>query len=83
MNQHAYRADGTRVLAGDLINDFRGETWTFEGVSREAEGNSEGRVAVSAACEDVPCRHTWHRDGIERRDFYPSVFELSLRDDES
>lgn len=82
--QYAYDANTHhRVERGDLVESFRGETWTFEGVDRPAYGNSEGRVAVSAACDagsDGQCPHTWHRDGIERREFYPSVFGLYLAD---
>lgn len=71
---------GRMVQKGDLIESFRGETWTFESASRPAEGNSTGRVLVSAACGDgvTPCAHMWHTDGIERREFFPSVFRLYL-----
>lgn len=71
-------AEPVRVEPGTLINNFRGETWTYEGVSRKAYGNSSGRITVSAACDDTPCRHADHRNGIERRAFYPSVFDLYL-----
>lgn len=82
MTQYAFRipeddkSELFPLVKGDLVESFRGETWTFEGVSREARGNSSGRVLVSAACED--CTHPWHRDGIERREFFPSVFDLYL-----
>lgn len=78
--QYAYRRDtGERVQKGDLL-DSRGDTWTFEGVSRKAYGNSSGRVLVSAVCGYglVPCMHSWHRDGIETREFFPHVFGLYL-----
>lgn len=81
--QYAYRRDtNERVEPGTLVESFRGETWTFDGVSRLANGNSTGRVAVSAACGDgiTPCAHMWHRDGIERAEYYPSVFDLYLGD---
>jgi len=75
--QYAFHADThERVEKGALVQSFRDETWTFEGVSRPAGGNSTGRVAVSAACPD--CDHHWHRDGIDRQDFLPSVFDLYL-----
>lgn len=71
-------AEPVRVEPGTLVNSFRGETWTFERVSRKAYGNSTGRILVSAACDDVVCRHSWHKDGIVEREFYPSVFDLYL-----
>ena len=77
--QYAYDVTtGRQITQGDLLQGSRDETWTFEGVGRPAEGNSTGRVAVSAACED--CDHFWHRDGIEQREFFPSVFGLYLGD---
>jgi hypothetical protein len=78
--QYAYTRDtGERVEPGALL-ESRGETWTFESVSRQAYGNSTGRVLVSAACGDglTPCAHAWHIDGIERREFFPHVFNLYL-----
>lgn len=75
--QYAYRRDtGERVERGALLQGARDETWTFEGVSRKAYGHSTGRVLVSAACED--CTHSWHVDGIEKREFFPHVFGLYL-----
>jgi hypothetical protein len=75
-----HQTGGIRVQEGDLLHDSRGETWTFESVSRQAYGNSTGRVLVSAACGDglTPCAHAWHINGIERREFFPHVFNLYL-----
>lgn len=85
--QHAYRTGTDEiVLPGALVESFRGETWTFEGIAREAHGNSSGRVRVSAACEGsngLHCTHMWHRDGIEVREVFPSVFDLYLATEKS
>lgn len=92
--QYAYRRpedDKSEILAlvpGDQVTSFRGEHWTFEGVARPAYGNSSGRVAVSRLCPDSyenghggrECVHMWHRDGIDREEFFPSVFDLYLGD---
>lgn len=88
--QYAYtrevpgQSGGIRLQAGDLLHGSRGDTWTFDRVSRPAYGNSTGRVQVSAACGDgiTPCTHRWHPDGIETREFFPSVFNLYLGDAE-
>lgn len=81
---------GRALVRGDKIYSFRGEEFTFEGVDRPAYGNSSGRVAVSRPCADaydnghggLECVHMWHRDGIERMDYFPSVFGLYLGDAE-
>lgn len=78
-----------RLQRGDSITSFRGEQWFYEGVETPAYGNSEGRVAVSRECPDTydngnggrECVHMWHREGIERTAYYPSVFGLYLADD--
>jgi hypothetical protein len=75
-----------RLQQGDSVVSFRGEQWFFEGVSQHAVGNSAGRVSVSRLCADAyttsngqqDCPHMWHRNGIERQDFFPSVFGLYL-----
>lgn len=80
------------VHTGELVTSFRGDEWTLEGVSRPAVGNSEGRIALERICPDarqgarydgrsravIECPHMWHRNGIERREFYPSAFNLYL-----
>ena len=79
-----------RLQRGDSLTSSWGEQWFFEGVSQPARGNSSGRVAVSKECSDAydngyggrECVHMWHRNGIERMDYYPSVFELYLGDAE-
>lgn len=70
---------------GDVVTSFRGEDYTFEGVTRPAYGNSSGRVVVSRPCPEAydtdggrTCPHMWHRDGIERREYFPAVFDLYL-----
>jgi hypothetical protein len=87
MTQYAFRrpeddkSELFPLVKGDLVHDHRGDTWTFEAVSREAYGNSSGRVLVSAACEDSNggyCHHLWHKDGMETREFFPHVFDLYL-----
>lgn len=73
---------------GDKVVSFRGEEFTFEGVDRYAYGSSEGRVAVSRRCSQAydnghggtECPHIWHRDGIDRQEYFPSVFGLYLGD---
>lgn len=90
MTQYAFRipeddkSELFPLVKGDLVESSKGKTWTFESVSREAHGNSSGRVLVSAACDDSEggyCHHLWHRDGIEQREFFPSVFDLYLGDE--
>ena len=97
--QYAYRESAKDLPAddrpsplhrGDVVTSFRGEDFTFEGVSRPAYGNSSGRVAVSRVCPDAytnengvrECPHMWHRGGIDRQEFFPSVFGLYLGDAE-
>lgn len=73
---------------GDTVVSFRGEAWTFEGVARKAYGSSTGRVAVTRRCPDAyttlvegdvwECPHMWHRDGMDRQELFPSVFNLYL-----
>jgi hypothetical protein len=74
------------LQTGDAVYDRDGQPWTFLSVSRKAVGNSTGRVAVSRPCADAydnghggrECVHMWHRDGIERSEYFPSVFGLYL-----
>lgn len=71
---------------GEAVVSFRGDSWTYTGVARKAYGNSEGRVSVQRRCPDavdVPggdpvCTHMWHYGGVEKREFFPSVFGLHL-----
>lgn len=84
------RAVSDRALkTGDVVYSFRGEAWSFVRVSREAAGNSTGRVQVERFCPDGhavgngwECDHSWHRGGIETGEYYPSVFGLYLGDAE-
>jgi hypothetical protein len=81
---------GRHLMTGDTVYSFRGEEWTFESVSRGAYGSSSGRVAVSRPCPDAydtsgggrECVHMWHRYGIDRAEYFPSVFGLYLGDAE-
>jgi hypothetical protein len=57
---------GKEVVPGTKIKDFRGDTWEVINF-RYNGGNSEGRVAVMGP-----------RGGI--REFYPSVFELKIKE---
>ncbi len=75
-----------QLQRGDSITSFRGVQWFYEGVETPAQGNSEGRVAVSRECSDSyatgyggrDCPHIWHHGGQERTSYYPSVFGLYL-----
>lgn len=67
---------GEVIDPGTDVETFRGETWRFECISRTPDGASTGRVLLSAACEG--CTHAWHRDGIERREFFPSVVDATI-----
>lgn len=87
--QHAYsRETGREVHRDQQVTSFRGETWIFKGIDREAYGSSSGRVAVSRTCPDAyttsngqqDCPHPWHRNGMVTDGFYPSVFGLYLGD---
>lgn len=72
--------DGSGLLyvvgRGSRRLNFRGEEWTLEGVSRAPEGSSTGSIEVSRPCID--CDHYWHADGIERGEYYPSVFSVRI-----
>lgn len=87
--QYAWRVNPLpgqdHVISGETLISFRGETWVFKGVSRKAYGNSTGRVLVERFCPGGhavgfgwECSHFWHENGIETREFFPSVFELYL-----
>jgi len=83
--QYAYtRAGNIRVSPGTLLGE-PGEQWVFKSVSRKAYGSSSGRVLVERFCPDGhavglgwECSHSWHENGIETREFFPSVFDLYL-----
>lgn len=79
--QYAYhRESGERVERGEVMDH---DGWVYVGVDRPAYGNSSGRVAVVRPCPDAvdgECVHMWHRGGVERREFFPSVFGLYLGD---
>lgn len=81
--QYAYHRDsGERVAVGEELDQGG---WVYRGVDRPAYGNSTGRVGVSRVCPDAvdgECPHMWHRDGVQRREFFPSVFGLYLGDAE-
>lgn len=85
--QFAYDAEThERIQRNQVVTSFRGDEWIFKGVDRPAYGNSSGRVAVSRTCPDAyttsggaqECPHMWHRNGIDREEFFPSVFGLYL-----
>lgn len=86
--QHAYReGSDIQLVPGQLVTSFRGERWEFAGVSRQAQGASTGRVAVQRLCPSAyhvgtgdahECPHMWHRNGMERSEYFPSVFNLYL-----
>lgn len=99
--QYAYRESANPLPAndkamplepGDVVTDFRGSDWFFAGVSREAQGNSTGRVMVRRTCPDAydrspslgggkECTHMWHPGGVETQEYFPSVFDLYLGDE--
>lgn len=84
--QHAFRDDGTQVMDGMELTSFRGKRYRFDRVSREAQGNSEGRVLVSRPCADAingECPHFYHHNGRVVAEYFPSVFDLTLREDET
>lgn len=89
--QYAYTREGNkRVRLNTILTSFRGEEWMFKGIARQAYGNSSGRVSMARPCPDayetgghtpstmLDCPHMWHRNGIEKSEFSPSVFELYL-----
>lgn len=86
--QYAWRKSSLpgqdHVIEGEPVISFRGDTYTYIGVSRKAYGNSTGRVLVTR-----PCSHDDHTSpglswckGEDRREFFPSVFDLYLGDAE-
>src|SRR5262249_53929389 len=89
--QYAYDTETGRMIHRDQgVESFRGEQWFFKGVSRPAEGDSSGRVAVARTCPDAyttsngmqECPHSWHRNGIETAEYFPGVFGLVLHTEE-
>lgn len=56
---------GTPIWPGDVITDFRGQEWNYVGLSREPGFGSTGRVTVTD-------------EFGQRREFFPSVFDLSV-----
>lgn len=81
--QYAFDRDNPSrpIEAGDILTSGGGEQWAFECVSRPAAGHSTGRVTLYRQCPDArhgECPHFWHRNGVEEREFFPSVFDLFL-----
>lgn len=58
---------GTEVNPEDTIYDFRGEPWTYLGITRVPNGASSGRVYVESAS-----------DSTYKSEFFPSVFDLVI-----
>lgn len=63
----AHREDGTQVLPGDVVNDFRGDQWTFVKATRARGDGRSGKVTVEG-------------DTGRQRDFYDQVFDLEVRE---
>lgn len=76
------------VSAGEEVTDFRGEKWTFDRVSRLPGGNSQGKVLASRPCghtaqDHGPKGRVYWCTGQERRELYPSVFDLVIQPTET
>jgi hypothetical protein len=61
----AYREDGTEVLPGDVITDFRGDKATFVSATRAPDGHHTGKIVFA-------------RDDYES-ECYMTVFDLEVR----
>lgn len=75
MRKHAsaYRADGTKVLTGETIKDFRGDPAVFQAAEAPRHPGSSGRVYVTLP-DASP-------DPLHWAGYYPSVFNLTVRED--
>jgi hypothetical protein len=64
---------------GFKLDDGRGGTWSYVSVTRLPEGNSSGRIYVERPCghvrEDSECMGAYWCKGVERREFFPHVFD--------
>lgn len=69
---------GVEIEPGHALHDGRGEAWSYVSVTRLPEGNSTGRIFVERECghvkEDGDCEGAYWCQGMERREFFPSVF---------
>lgn len=57
-------ADGVEVNDGDVVSDFRGDTWRFAGVERGPMPGKSAKVMVT--------------NGQVTHSYYASVFELTV-----
>lgn len=60
-----HRVSGELVRPGDMIRDFREETWEYRGLLRPPGGGSSGKVQVSS-------------ETGQHREFFPNVFDLDI-----
>jgi hypothetical protein len=77
---------GERVAKGDTVTNFRGEAATFDGISREPGGNSEGKILTSRPCGHAPGEHgpgtpIFWCDGQDRGEYYPTGYGLVIKTD--
>ena len=64
-----YREDGSEVVKGDTIQDFRGETWQFESCTHP-------RKIWTNRKEDHNGPNSWPNRQLG--EYYPSVFNLRI-----
>jgi hypothetical protein len=93
-DMQAYPKDGGDPISkGQRIVSFKGEVAYFVAVTREPQGNSEGRIATIRASKawlaDAPAptfeelmddnARPWPERLSWYQEFYPSVYELVIR----
>ncbi len=62
----AYTNDGKPVKEGDIVTDFRGEKWVFNGATRAKDSFRSGKVVCTS------------KDGW-RDEYYDKVFNLEVK----
>lgn len=69
---------GVEIEPGHLLDDGRGEMWSYVSVTRLPEGNSSGRIFVERECGheklNGDCEGAYWCRGMDRREFFPHVF---------
>lgn len=65
--------DTTVYRIGETIIDFRGNAWTFEGITREPEPGKGGKILASQPALFIDSdRDRWSQE------LYPSVFNAKI-----
>lgn len=74
MSYSVYRRDGTKVQSGDTVVSFRGQDWIFSGAYHPRKVSVYWMTDPNGP-KDYPNRTS--------REYYASVFDLQIVDDET